>query len=615
MIHRGPDSAGEYFGSHVGLVMRRLSVIDVEHGAQPLFNESGSLVLIANGEIYNAPELRTALARRGHCFATGSDCESILHLYEECGQECVTSLRGMFAFALWDLARNRLLLARDRMGEKPLYLHESENGLIFASEMKALISSGLVPFELDPNGVDLFLHYQYVPEPFTAVKGVRKLDAASIITLSLNDWSVIEKKYWRMEDAAPLRGDPVPLIRERLDEVGELVVRSDVPVGVALSGGLDSSIIAALAAKKYPGTVHAFSVGYPGRPEYDERAAAKRLADHLAIPFHEAELTTSEMVSAFPKMNQWRDDPIADISGFGYYMVMRLAHECKVPVVLQGQGADELFWGYDWVRKSASQSWRKDHLLRLGAIGIVDYLRPSLPEGPHPWQVRLWMRDWCGVRPRWQEYCRDRRAALDQFVFYDLVAEYKDLDDLAHWLYTDSFRERCSMVSSKVFSMPRPWPDIGVAVTRLICDTYLRCNGVAQGDRLGMASSIELRLPFLDYRLVETVIGLRKMNRDHCLGPKAWLRAAGAPLLPEWALHRPKRGFAPPVREWQKALFSAYGKTVEDGVLTNADIISSQRWVSISKNPVRYESLMFKLLVLEMWSRSMMDLSSGERET
>src|SRR5688572_22723562 len=275
LAHRGPDGAGEYLDDHVALAMRRLSIIDLSGGWQPLYNEDRSLVLIANGEIYNFVELRQQLESLGHPFSTGSDCETILHLYEEHGTNCVQYLRGMFGFALWDEKRQRLMLARDRMGEKPLYIYESDGQLLFASEMKALLASGMVPFALDPRAIDLYFHYQYVPEPLTPLKGVRKLDAGHILEVDVADWRVSNKRYWSMEDAPPLAGDPATLIREELETVSEIVIRSDVPVGVALSGGLDSSAIAALAARKYAGRIEAFSVGYPGRPESDERNLAR----------------------------------------------------------------------------------------------------------------------------------------------------------------------------------------------------------------------------------------------------------------------------------------------------------------------------------------------------
>ena len=324
LIHRGPDSEGIFNDRHIALAHRRLSIIDLATGDQPLYNSDRSLVLIANGEIYNFIELREELKGKGCIFSTNSDCEVIVYLYAHYGIECLHYLRGMFAFALWDKKRKRLLLARDRMGEKPIYLFEKDNHIVFSSEMKSLLTSGLVPFSLDPHAVNEYFHYQYVPEPKTPIKGVRKLAPAHYMTIDIDNWHVIEKQYWCMRDASPLTGDPSELIQCELNRISELVIRSDVPVGVALSGGLDSSAIAALAVRKSPDTMHAFSVGYPGRPSCDERQEARAFADALKMPFHEIELTTEEMVDFFPELVFLRDDPIADISGFCYYRLRTL---------------------------------------------------------------------------------------------------------------------------------------------------------------------------------------------------------------------------------------------------------------------------------------------------
>ena len=346
MIHRGPDGRGEYFDSHIALAMRQLNTINVTAEHHPLSNEDYSLILVAGGTIYNYVEVRKQLEAKGHTFRTNDDCEVILHLYEDYGTACVNYLRGPFAFALWDTKHDRLILARDRIGEKPLYIYETNTSLLFASELKALLSSGAVPFLFDYDAINLYFYYQYVPDPRTPIKGVRKLPPGCICCINVKNWEISQKRYWRMEDAQPLVGDPATLIRKELDEISKLIIQSNVPVGVALSGGLDSGAIAALVAREYPETMHAFSIGYPGRPPCDEREDARQLADHLGMPFHEIELKTEDLVHLFPQMNYWRDDPIADISGYGYYAVMKLAREHGVSVMLQGHGGDELFWGY-----------------------------------------------------------------------------------------------------------------------------------------------------------------------------------------------------------------------------------------------------------------------------
>ena len=609
LTHRGPDGSGEFLDSHVMLAMRRLSIIDLDGGWQPLYNEDRTLTLVANGEIYNFVELRERLERQGHRFNTHSDCETILHLYEEHGLDFVQHLRGMFAFALWDSKHRKLIVARDRMGEKPVYVYETNGRVLFASEMKALLASGLVPFELDPTAVNLYFHYQYVPEPLTPLKGVKKLDAASMLVVDLDPWRVEEGRYWRMEDAPPLEGYPATLIREQLETVSEIVIRSDVPVGIALSGGLDSSAIAALAARKYPGSMRAFSVGYPGGLENDERADARALANELGMPFHDVELATSEMVSFFPELVYLRDDPIADIAGFGYYSVMKLAREHNVPVVLQGQGGDELFWGYSWVQAAAHASARKLQRTNSPVGALPQYVDLNLPGGLSRMQLGEWVHGLGGLRRSWESLKRDQTSAPDQMVFYDLVPDFLTSISETRKIYSRSFSERINgRGATSLFTFDRPWPNIDVTLTRLICDTYLRENGVTQGDRLGMASSIEMRLPLLDHRLVETVIGLRKAHTDVDQPPKAWFKAALKDVLPEVVINRRKRGFSPPVMEWHRALFAAYGDSLTDGYLYQCGALTRESAQQLSSGPFPANSttpLSFKALVLEQWCRGM----------
>jgi asparagine synthase (glutamine-hydrolysing) len=614
LIHRGPDGEGQFQDSHLALAMRRLSIIDLTGGWQPLYNEDRSLVLVANGEIYNYVELQAQLKAKGHHLNTGSDCETVLHLYEDCGLDFVHHLRGMFALALWDSRRRQLILARDRMGEKPLYLYETEGRLIFASELKALLQSNLVPFELDPVAVDLYFHYQYVPEPATPLKGVRKLPAAHLLTLDVQTWQIKEICYWRMEDAPPLEGDPTSHISQELEQVSELVIRSDVPVGIALSGGLDSSAIAALAVKKYPGVMQAFSVGYPDRPPNDERADAEALAKYLGMPFHQIELSTDDLVACFPQLVYWRDDPIADIAGYGYYAVMKLAQEYSVPVMLQGQGGDELFWGYNWMRQAVKENQQKLNYLRQGWASLPAYLRFSWPEHIRPRQyLQHWVNDGFGLWAGWQRFWRDKNSSAGQMVFYDLAADFQLAKTVVSTLYMPTFAGYLNGgQASSLFNFPQPWPPVDIRLTRLICDTYLRENGIAQADRLSMASSIELRLPLVDYKLVETVIGLRKTQADDALPPKAWLREALKTMLPEWVLNRPKRGFAPPVHQWHNALFARYGQQLVDGYLVETGVLKPQAGQQLSAGYFPNEAvtpLSFKALVLELWCRQMSALN------
>lgn len=581
MIHRGPNGGGRYTDDHVSIAMRRLSIIDLHGGWQPLYNEDKSIVLVANGEVYNFIELRAELQEKGHKFATGSDCETIIHLYEEYGLDCVHKLRGMFAFALWDKVRRRFVLCRDRMGEKPLYIYQTPDQILFASEMKALLSSKMVPFELDPVQVNLYFHYLFVPEPGTPLKGVRKLPPGGMLVVDMDSWSVSETIYWDMMRAEPLEGDPVRIIAEELDAISDIIIRADVPVGLALSGGIDSGAIACLLARKYSGNLHAFSVGYPGRPPCDERDAAKELADSLGIVFHDAELDTAEMTSGFADLVYWRDDPIADISGYGYDMVMRTALAAGIPVLVQGQGADELFWGYSWVAEAARRSHDK-------ALWRMERSNEPVPD----------------MEPR------------DQLVFYDISPGFAATTQNASRAFTRQFRSAFTEdAPHSLFSGSELWTWPTVSVTQLICKTYLLGNGVAQGERLGMASSIEQRLPFLDYRLVEKVVGLRKTYRDDHLGPKYWLKEALRGILPDEVMTRPKRGFTPPVEEWLSSIFNAYGHTLEDGVLVTSGVLTPEAGRALARFDESYGQtpvdMPFKALVLELWCRGMRSVVSS----
>lgn len=593
LVHRGPDGQGEYADEHVVMGMRRLSIIDLQGGWQPLYNEDKSLVLIMNGEIYNYIELTDELRKRGHTFSTHSDAEVILHLYEEEGIGCLRQLRGMFAFALLDKVQGQVFIVRDRMGEKPLYLHETADSIYFSSEMKSLLSAGCIPFDLDPAAVNDYFHYQYVPEPKTPLKAVRKLPRGHYLEIGLADWRLEERKYWDMEAAAPVEGEPTELVHNELDRICELLIRADVPVGVALSGGLDSSAIAVLAAKKYPGTMHAFSVGYPGRPANDERNDAKALADLLDMPFHEIELETADLVNHFEKMNFQRDDPIADISGFGYYSVNKTAREHGVPVLLQGQGGDEVLWGYQWVKDAAEAT---------ASLTSCGDRRPSFSRF-----VKTSLKNLFG----WRAEAPPQRNGYRP-IFHELAPDFSmALADVRNY-YTEPFMQALGEASAyDLFTFDKPWSHSDILITRLICDTYLLGNGIAQGDRLSMANSVELRLPFVDYKLVELVIGLRKAHQDdpdYLRFPKPWLRGAMKGILPDFIIERPKQGFAPPVIEWHNALFKAYGKYLDGGYLVQAGVLTEEAGAVLASGTFpkgAIAPISFKALVLEIWCREM----------
>lgn len=610
LVHRGPDGEGFHERGAVGIGMRRLAIIDLAGGWQPLYNEDKSVALVANGEVYNFVELRRDLEARGHRFRTKSDCETIAHLYEESGADAVQSMRGMFVFALHDTREERVVIARDRIGEKPLFVVERDGFVAFASELVALVEAGLVPFELDPEAIELYYHYSLVPEPRAALKGVRKLPPGHLLEIDLRNWKVRERAYWRMEDAPPIDADPATTIRDVLEEIGELIIRSDVPVGVALSGGIDSSAICTLAAKRYQGPkenqIQGFTIGYPGNAWQDERGMAKELADHLGIRLHTLELTTEQVAEQFPFVCIRRDDPIADMSGSSYYAVMRLAREHGVPVMLMGQGGDELFWGYPWCTRAVEESERKLRR-RQGKASIFDYLSMRRPPLSYTGGLR-WLRDGGGILSGLAMYREDAHGDPDELHFQDRTPSFRDAESLLPGYAGASMPLRGRALTAELFRGRGLWNRVDLSITRLVCETYLLGNGIAQGDRLSMATSVEGRLPLVDYRLFETVIGLRKAHTDVHLPPKAWLRAALKDIVPTFVFERRKRGFTPPWRSWTKAIFERYGRDLPDGILVQRGILNRRAAEELSTGlgaGATPKPLAWHTMALEQWCRGM----------
>jgi asparagine synthase (glutamine-hydrolysing) len=620
MSHRGPDGAGEYCDSqdpaaaqpHLFMAMRRLSIIDLDHGWQPLTNEDGSVAVIANGEIYNHVEVSAELRRSGHHLRTRSDCEVLPHLYEAYGLEFVHRLRGMFAFALWDQRKRRLVLGRDRMGEKPLYLHVTQRGIWFASELKVLLATGRVPFRLDAGAVDSYMRYGWIPEPRTAVLDVRKLPAGHLMVVDVDPWASCERSYWRLENAPTLEGDPVEQVRAELETVGRQIVRSDVPVGVALSGGFDSSLAAALAVKNAASDVHAFTVGYAGTPHQDERPLASTFAQRLGMKFHSLELTIDEMTREFPQLAFRRDDPIADIAGFGYFALSRHARAVGCPVLLQGQGADELLWGYPWARLAVEHSLRK---LAGNPIGSLEALRASLPSTLSRSQWVRFAYTLGGLVAGWRQLSPAQRQGSSELVAYELCDTFQMGSFAAESTYTTGFREqlgteRPSPADSLERRTDEAAPDlpVDVLIIALLCRGYLLENGLAQGDRLSMANSVELRLPLVDYRLAEVLVGLQKSKPLYSDQPKRFLTEAAEGIVPREIVERPKRGFNPPVAAWTAALRLRYGRELLDGGLQEHGMLDRAAAARLLKASSRFApeyDLFLKYLVLEFWFRGM----------
>jgi asparagine synthase (glutamine-hydrolysing) len=613
--HRGPDGNGFHVEPDVAIGMTRLSIIDTSGGWQPIYNEDRSVVLVANGEVYNFVELRRDLESRGHRFRSGSDCETIVHLYEEHGADCVHHLRGMFAFALIDLRSRRVLIARDRMGEKPLMLADRGDSLVFCSELAGLVGSGAVPFEIDPVAVKMYYYWGFVPEPRSAVCGTRKLPAGTLLDIDLRSGGRTERTYWRLEDAPPIEGDPVSRIRDEIETIGRISMRSDVPIGVGLSSGIDSSAIAVMATRHADKPVTAFSVGFEGKSWQDESGQAEEFARHLGIAFHRVELGVDRVVSEFPLVCMRRDDPVVDLSGSSIFALMRLSRDHDVRVLLSGLGGDELFWGYAWHRRAVVASERKRAMLR-GDAGLLDYLALEAP----PLSV-TGLINWCasgaGLVSGLRQWRRDHTSDPRRLVFWDTVREFRLAEGSSSRVFGSRLLE-CMDSPAAFFTGNQYWDSVPVALTERLCSTYLRSNGLNQTDRLSMACSVEARVPLVDYRLAEVVVGLRRHHDDLKLGHKAWLKSVFRGTVPSFVMDRRKRGFTPPWRTWTHALMHAYGTDMRCGVLVSEGLLQEGAVAQLARgfDPLRRPlPLAMESLVLEQWARGMRSLADGVRRS
>ena len=610
--HRGPDDYGIFYDKHIHMGHTRLAILDLSSlGHQPMSYHGGRYVITFNGEIYNYLELREVLEGLGHVFISRSDTEVLLGAYAQWGKDCLKKLRGMFAFAIWDTLERRLFLARDRVGEKPLYYFFCDHTFYFASELKTLIS--ILPFkpELNANAVDLFFHYQYVPEPATPLNNIYKVHASHYLLVDYDTWQVTNMRYWGLDQIEPIEGDPASLIFEELNRSIELTLRSDVPVGIALSGGLDSAAIAAIAAPKYKDSMHTFSVGYPGHPPYDERGYAFELADHLNLPFHDIELHTEDLTSFFPELVGLMDDPIADIAAFGHYSVMKVASDHSLKVILTGIGGDELFWGYAWVSQAVLLTERKKHYFMKHSVPYGVSIIERMASLPLCFILAHNKRVPGVIQAIFKYIFTLGKMGLskpNQAVYQNLVPDFDEALRHAPRLYHPDFAARIQPRNPyTLFDNNDKLPeDTATYICQLLFDSWLASNCLSLGDRVSMASSVESRMPLLDYKLIELVFGLRKAYPDHMLPEKFLFKSALNGVIPNKILQRQKRGFQPPVREWMCAIINSYMHWLTDSILAEANV-TSRNYVHLLiqdfKTKGRNIFMLYKLLLLETWYR------------
>jgi asparagine synthase (glutamine-hydrolysing) len=542
LAHRGPDGDGLFCEGPAGLGHRRLSIIDVAGGAAPMSNEDGTVWVTFNGEIYNDPELRSWLLARGHLFRTNCDTETLVHLYEEHGPDFVSELNGMFALAIWDIPRQRLTLARDRMGQKPLYLGETNDGsFVFGSEPKALLAHPRMPRALDPQGLARYLFYEYVPHPHTIWKGMRKLEPGHLLVREGGVSDV--RPFWKSPDSLLEFPTFEEASRTFWDDFRSAVGRhrrSDVPLGVFLSGGVDSSsVAAALAELEPPGQIRTFSIGFDDK-SFDESEHARAVAKYLGTDHHEQTFSAQNVLDLLPEVANWLDEPFGDASILPTHLLSRFARE-KVTVALGGDGADELMAGYPtFEAERVSALFRK---LPRFARSLTGAMVRQLPVDHGNISLDFKLKQF--LRGAEESPPLAHQRWLGSFSGAEIITILPGLGqfDVEEW-----HLRRAGQFAGQSDPLSRS--------LRLYQDTYLPDDILAKVDRASMACGLEVRAPFLDAKLVDSIQRLPPSFKYGKGITKRLLKKAASERLPASILERPKKGFGIPVARWLRGPLS-----------------------------------------------------------
>jgi asparagine synthase (glutamine-hydrolysing) len=599
LAHRGPDAAGLFADDHAALGHRRLSIVDLAAGKQPLANEDETVWITYNGEIYNHADVRQHLEEHGHTYRTRSDTETIVHAYEQWGDECVDHLRGMFAFAIWDAPRRKLLLARDRLGVKPLYWAQCGDRLLFASEIKSLLESGLIQARANEPAIPELLGTRSLAGARTMFQGIFKLMPGHILTFERSRIST--RCYWDVPrepvERSRSRAEDVQMFRALLEQSVRLRLMSDVPLGVFLSGGIDSSVIAALMARMIDRPLQTFSVAFADRA-FNELGYAREVATAIGADAHEVVIDDRDFFGALPRLLWHEDEPIAHPSSVPLYFVSALARE-HVKVVLTGEGSDELLAGYGRYPR-ALLNW---HAGSIYAKVLPDGVRRQIAGAMAglPGRVgRYASRSFLAV-----DHTPDL-TFFDNFAAVSVAAQRRLLSPVLAPLASSEWAYGLSM---EYFSAP----GTGSMLSRVL---YADLKGylvelLMKQDQMSMAASIESRVPFLDHHLVEFAAQLPEDRKLSAFSTKRILREAAADLLPERILKRPKMGFPVPFASW---MATGWGSVVRDVLL---DRRSRQRGVlapdaveqmlaNPGKPPYTADTV-WTLFNLELWYRTFID--------
>jgi asparagine synthase (glutamine-hydrolysing) len=553
LVHRGPDDYGEYIDGQVGIGMRRLSIIDLQGGRQPIANEDGTIWVVLNGEIYNYRRLRNDLETHGHRFRTTSDTEVIVHLFEEMGEECVHRLRGMFAFAIWDVRRRALMLARDRLGIKPLYYANLQEGLVFGSELKALLTHPRISRDLDPEAVAEYFTHLCVPGDLSIFEGIRKLPPAHVLTYRRGQMRLT--RYWQVQpnpDYSRSEGEWVEQLRDRLREAVETHLVADVPVGAFLSGGLDSGAMVALMAHASTDPVRTFTVGFTTPAgSFDERRPARTLAERYAT-VHQECLLAPDVTDILPRIVHAFDEPFADSSAIPNFLVCQETAR-HVKVALSGLGGDELFGGYQrYVGLQLGEAYRWVPGVARSAIAT---LARHLPNGHGASQLGDRLKRFVAA---------GEMSSADRYRSF--VSAFWNVKELLHPDVHESLRRRDARYDRVIRGLAiENTLDLGLFADLHL---YLPDDLLTLTDRISMAHSLEVRVPFLDHELVEFVARMPARFKVHRFRTKILFRRAIAPWVPKGHLARSKQGFSVPLAEWLRGSLRPM----------LSDLVASQNW-------------------------------------
>ena len=595
--HRGPDDTGTITLPGVALGLKRLSIIDVAGGRQPIQNEDETITFVGNGEIFNYRPLREELLGKGHRFRTGSDMEVIVHGYEEWGDSVTERVNGQFAFALWDASRRRLLAARDRAGEKPLYYYDGGAGedVVFASEIKSLLARAQVPRELNAEALDCFLTYEFIIAPLSIFKGVKKLPPAH--AMSVENGEVKTWPYWSPPvQVVDGRSDRqwIEELRETLGRAVRSQMMSDVPLGAFLSGGIDSSTVVAMMAEASDRPIKTFSIAFQ-EAGYDESAYAREIASLFATEHHE-ETVAADVAGLFDKLIVHLDEPFADVSLFPTYLVSQIAAK-EVKVVLSGDGGDELFAGYDWY--------------------VADRLARKLARFPGKSALRMLhaMSEWVPPSAKKKGFINKAKRFLEGTQVAPELEHYRWLWHLPverkKKLYTPRLSEALTSYDPKLHVLETLGAGGDDLLNRqLFADfkLFLSDDILVKVDRMSMATSLEARAPFLDRSVIELAFrmpGHLKLREDGT--SKYVLKQAMTGVLPDAVLHRRKEGFSIPLKNWlRRELRPLMDELLSEerirarGLFEPAEVARLRReHVAGSRN---HAHQLFPLMVFERWA-------------